>query len=389
MPRKTSNEQCTDERDSGGRTDALSRRSWLKLSGIAVTGTLFGSGVAAAHDTETPSSAEGTSVDAEDEAGADGSATTESGSANADGANLGGGEGYPNTVPQSAADYTAGSFSELESALGDAAEGQTVYVTGEISVDSTLTVPSGVSLASNRGIDGAQSGAITTDEEITMLEVEGDSRITGIRIGGPNSEYQEWDGYPAGAGIVSNGSGVEVDNCEIHGFAYAGVNGSNDEHVHHCDIHNNPQDGLGYGVDCTGGDQTIEYCTFNYNRHSVASSGSGSYTVRNNHFGPETVDHVIDVHPPGGETIIIENNTVEATEHVQDGGETEAVYIRGDVGEEGVIRNNWFYGSDPSDGGDPGEAVRTALSSWDEANVTLENNAYGSGEPNGDAGAPR
>ncbi|MDS0295235.1 right-handed parallel beta-helix repeat-containing protein [Halogeometricum luteum] len=319
----------------------------------------------------------------------DASDDSESSDGDTGGANLGGGEGYPNTVSESEADYTAGSLSELESALGDAAEGQTVYVTGEIGVDSTITVPQGVTLASDRGIDGAEGGVLVADGEIEMLEVDGDSRITGLRLDGPMSTYESWDGYPAGAGIVSNGSGVEVDNCEIYGFAYAGVNGSNDEYVHHCDIHNNPQDGLGYGVDCTGGDQTIEYCTFNYNRHSVASSGSGSYTVRNNHFGPETVDHVIDVHPPGGETIIIENNTVEATEHVQDGGETEAVYIRGDVAQEGVIRNNWFYGSEPSDGGDPGEAVRTALSSWDEANVTLENNAYGSSEPSGDIGAPR
>ena len=305
------------------------------------------------------------------------------------GANLGGGEGYPNTVAESEADYTAGSLSELESALGDAAEGQVVYVTGEIAVGSTLTVPSGVTLASDRGIDGSDGGVLVADGEIELLEADGDNRITGLRLDGPMSTYESWDGYPAGAGIVSNGSGVEVDNCEIYGFAYAAVNGSHDEYVHHCDIHNNPQDGLGYGVDCTGGDQTIEYCTFNYNRHSIASSGEGSYTVRNNHFGADTVDHVIDVHPPGGETIIIENNTVEATEHVQDGGETEAVYIRGDVDEEGIIRNNWFYGSEPSEGGDPGEAVRTALSSWDEANVTLENNAYGSSEPSGDIGAPR
>jgi len=308
---------------------------------------------------------------------------------------IGGGEDYSNTVPPSEADVTVRTKSEFTSALGSASAGDVVYVPGDATIDlgsTEVTLPQGITLASDRGIDGSAGGLIRTgDHPWPMMEVENDVRVTGIRIGGAYNSYTEYIEDKIGIGLEIYGEGVEVDNCELFGFAYAAVRARNDTHVHHNYIHHNPMDGLGYGVACNDGHPIIEYNYMNYNRHSVASSGNGGYTCAYNHFGPDTIDHVIDVHRPGGTAIEIHHNTVEATTQVQNSETPEAVAIRGTPDDAATIQKNWFYSDDQPkaspEGWDGSAITQVHTSDWE--NVQFSGNHYGSDEPAADIGHPR
>lgn len=304
---------------------------------------------------------------------------------------LGGGEGYANTVPVGDADYTVSSTSELENALGSASSGDVVYLVDDVSASSTLTLPRGVTLASDRGINGSPGSKLRTNKEIPLLRVQGNNRITGLVIQGPMTEYESWDGYPAGWGIETEGSGVEIDNVEGFGFAYSAVRCGADTHVHHCNLHDNPQEGLGYGVDVSGGHPVIEYCKFDGNRHSVAAgSGDRGYTLENTWIGPKSYGHPIDHHgPQSGSEVVIRNVTVEATEDVT--GDTKSVSMRDDDMGRLLIENCWFYLPKPdldSNGGN-GTCLKVQPGTIAASNTTMRNNHYDSSEPDANIGHPR
>ncbi|MFW6003795.1 MAG: hypothetical protein ACOCPT_05185, partial [Halanaeroarchaeum sp.] len=85
---------------------------------------------------------------------------------------VGGGQGYDNLVGRGDADTVVSSKTDLESALSDASSGDVVYLAGDASIDMGTTdvvVPSGVTLASNRGIDDAPGGHLYTDEETKSI----------------------------------------------------------------------------------------------------------------------------------------------------------------------------------------------------------------------------
>jgi hypothetical protein len=308
---------------------------------------------------------------------------------------IGGGEGYKNTVDPSEADVTVGTAEELEGALDSASAGDVVYVDGDATIElggRKLTLPRGITLASNRGIDGAPGGQIRTDKHPwPMLTVRDDVRVTGVRISGAYYSYVQYTDGKIGIGLDVRGEGVEIDNAEIFGFSYAAVRARNDTHVHHSHIHHNPMGGLGYGVSCENGHPVIEYNYMNYNRHSVASSGDGGYTCAYNHFGPKTIGHVIDVHRPGGTTIDIHHNTVEADTKVQNSETVPAVAVRGVPDDAATIQKNWFYNDNQPkatpDGWDDSAITQVHTSDWN--NVQFSDNYYGSDEPAGDLGHPR
>jgi len=325
------------------------------------------------------------------------------------GAVLGGGEGYADTVPVSDADYTVDSLSDLKTALSRAGSGDVVYLTSDVNLSERVTIPNGVTLASDRGINGSSGKRIHTDREFRMIDVKSNARITGIEFEGPNERLYNWEsrntepsrGYPAGWALNITGSDVEIDNCELAQFAYAGVETKGySPHIHHCFMHHNQVDGLGYGVSISGGHPTIEYCKFNYNRHSVATaSGNGGFTIENCWFGPDSLQHVIDHHGPGSSTeMVIRNSTVEATHNVDNpnywdpGTPSEALRVRGDgTARRTLIENNWFYhSSKPSPTGDDGEAIYLyGGGDWSDKNATLRNNHFGSDEPDQSIGHPR
>lgn len=322
--------------------------------------------------------------------------STESSSGGDDTA-IGGGDGYSNVVHESEATEVVSSLSQLRNALGSASSGDVVYVDGGADIDvgeNQLTVPSGVTLASDRGIDGAKGGQLSTDgHPWGMLQLQSNVRVTGLRIVGPRWDWVD-ETETTELGIDASGSGVEVDNIEGCGWGYAVVRTSGDTHVHHSHLHHCSRMGHGYGVATEGSDYPIiEYNHFEHNRHSVQGNGGG-YEIRFNIVDGPGISHVFDQHRPGGTTMKIHHNTVRVVEDAggrSGGGNVPAVAIRGVPSDVADIHNNWFYNgkqprSSPSDWTDEA-IIQVHTSSWQ--NVEFDNNHYGSSEPSSDVGHPR
>ncbi|QPV63757.1 right-handed parallel beta-helix repeat-containing protein [Halosimplex litoreum] len=308
---------------------------------------------------------------------------------------LGGGKGYPDTVPKSAATTVVSDVGGLERALNGASSGDVVYVDPSATIavgKRELTVPSGVTLASNRGVDGAKGGEIRADEVYGEgpLHTGNQVRITGLRVTAPNDEYIEYR-RPVHSGVVVEGKGCEIDNVEIAGFTYSAVKLLHSARVHHSHIHSNPMDGLGYGVLCIGGDSTlVEYNRFNYNRHSVANQGTAGYEVRYNHFGDKAVAYQVGTHRPGGSTLEIHHNTFVPTKHINSGEDPEShVSIRGVPDDVADIHHNWFHNPrQPA----PGRGEESIIQPHSNRfrNVNFDTNHYGEKRPSDDTvGCPR
>jgi hypothetical protein len=271
-----------------------------------------------------------------------------------------------------------------------------VYVDGSADIywgSRRVVIPQGVTLASDRGIDGAAGARIYTDQEVEMFDARADVRVTGLRIKG---KYDDWvdDTSAEGEAIEVNGDGVEVDNCEIWGHAYTGIQqkASGHCHYHHNDIHDCARKGVGYGVGVLDGSALIEWCRFQNNRHSVASIGDVSYEVRYCwNQGREAGAHVFDVHKPGGVEISVHHNTVEATDHVWKSKTVPGVAVRGVPSTGAEIYNNWFYNPDEPlanpDGWSEEGIIQVHVDEW--TSVDFQDNHYGTSEPSTDVGHPR
>ncbi len=310
---------------------------------------------------------------------------------------IGGGAGYPRTVPQSEADYVASTLSELESAFDSASSGDVVYVDPDADIytgTTELVVPGGITLASDRGIDGSDGGLLHTDTSPwSVLEVRNpDVRITGLRLQGRVWDWRENDDN-AGQGIDVQATGVEIDNCELYGFTFAAIRAYTDTHVHHNAIHHNSMDGWGYGVNTVTGHPLIEYNEFWHNRHSISGGGSNGYTARYNHVKfDDALSHVFDMHRSGGRTILIHNNTFEPVTHDWKDKNAPGVAIRGVPDDRADVWNNWFHNpkeprDTPNDWTDEA-IIQVHTDSWQ--NVNYWDNHYGSDqEPAHYIGAPR
>ncbi|MEQ8847644.1 hypothetical protein [Botrimarina sp.] len=317
---------------------------------------------------------------------------------------IGGGQGYDAIV--TSGDHTARTLDELIDVLAAAEPGDVVFVPGDALIDLTariyieklvLEVPAGVTLASDRGaaVDGGgvSEGALFTSDALDtpiMIRALGPGvRITGLRLRGPNTkrylehhkrsrdllgkDYREYYyKFPTSDGIGTSHDRLEVDNCEISGFAHAGVQLSSGEghHVHHCFIHHCQYQGLGYGVCHNRAMSHIERCLFDFNRHSIAGTGrppSGYLAEHNVELG-ESLSHCFDMHGgrdrgdgtnTAGTLIEIRNNTFRPS--------TTPIKVRGVPEEECVVSQNWFLHADS-----PAEAVVA------EEKTEVDNNAYGS-----------
>mgnify|MGYP000563177838 CR=1 FL=1 len=308
---------------------------------------------------------------------------------------MGGGEGYSGTVPESEADVVVSTRGELESALNGASSGDVVYVDPGASIDvpdRELTIPSGVTLASDRGIDGSDGGEIRADEVYGEgpLQTGDDVRVTGLQISGPITEYVEYR-RPVHSGVTVKGTGCEIDNVEISGFSYGGVKLQEAAYVHHSHVHTNAMGGLGYGIVCNqeGGDTLIEYNEFNLNRHSVANRGYAGYEVRYNHFGEDAIAYQVGTHRPGATTLQIHHNTFVPTLHLNSGEDPEShISIRGVPDDVADIHHNWFYNPREPD---PGRGRESIIQPHVESftNLDYRNNHYGTDEPaDDDIGCP-
>ena len=299
---------------------------------------------------------------------------------------IGGGAGYRAVVAPGKADLEARDLESLVAALGQAESGQVVRIPGDTVIDMTsliyieklaFEVPAGVTLAGDRGIDGAEGALLTSDALDTpvMLRAQGDGvRITGLRIRGPNAKRyldhhrrafgkggegrKYYYRFPTSNGILSEHDGLEVDNCEISAFGHSGIllKGGDGHRIHHNYIHHCQYNGLGYGVCLDLADALIERNLFDWNRHSIAGTGrpGTSYTARHNVELGESLSHCFDMHGGrdrkdgtdiAGTRIVIENNTFRARQ--------PAVAIRGVPEDRCEVFHNWILHHDG-----PEKAVR-------------------------------
>ena len=104
------------------------------------------------------------------------------GAAASPGRSLGGGEGYAETVAFTGSSVTC--LDELLEALSAAKSGDIVHIAGDATIECTervyieqlvLELPGGVTLASDRGIEGAPGGLIRSDTFATRPLI----RVTG------------------------------------------------------------------------------------------------------------------------------------------------------------------------------------------------------------------
>ena len=299
---------------------------------------------------------------------------------------------------------------ELFDAVFAVSSGDTVYVAGDAEIDltgaRTLPVPNGVTLASDRGYDGAPGGLLSVDDYDGnyKLYLGPDATFTGLRLRGPHLEYfnprdhgecrddGEVDWYCRDVyGLEAKDAAVS--NSELFGWTVA-LSAGGETRVHHNAIHHNPYESLGYGV-YTGDAPLIEYNYFDYNRHSIAASYTTSYEARYNVVGPNWVGHQFDVHGAGndghlggqaGVAVRIHHNTFQATSDLEaktrnPGGDQFAVAIRGRPAEGAWIERNWFYHVG---------RISAVSQPGGDGNVHVADNHYGTDEPAScDVGAPR
>ena len=295
---------------------------------------------------------------------------------------IGGGMGYSQIF--TTGDYIVTNAEELYQAMRYAEPGEVIFIPGGTVIDMTghiyfrqigYNVRPGVTLASDRGYvnpDGTVStGALlrNTSTAGTVFTLMEGARITGLVLEGPTKEnhiphhtrafsdpgygsnYYYKSTYVRTNGIHVGGNNAQIDNCELAGFGHAAINVARevtDLWVHHCYIHHNQAQGLGYGV--AHGDSSeslVEYCLFNYNRHSIAATGAGKtgYIARFNVEMGESLGHCFDIHGGAdrgeasnhaGDYCEMYNNTFLAEDH--------PYWLRGVPSEYQLFyRNNCLY----------------------------------------------
>lgn len=357
---------------------------------------------------------------------------------------IGGGIEYNNDVTRSDGDYYVDSKSGLKSALDSAGSGDVIWVENYATIDLTgeksLSLESGATLASARGIDGQRGALLHVDQgmnggELFKCANESGIRFTGLQFRGPHPYYFCPDGaepyddeYVAELATCiwnySNDSGytAEIDNCHLWGWSEraiaAGANSyENSIHVHHCSIHHNAIEHLGYGIDLNNGpNHLIEYNYFEMNRHCICGFGqpTNGYEARYNYIGggEETVDHPFDMHCQAsngsyghnaGGTIYIHHNTFEpermistssseCDNYTRDGSPETMIQIGDEPADRCDIDNNWFMRKPKapydSTGGNGYAYNQSHVDSW--SSMYVSDNVYDQlSEPSKSVGHPR
>jgi hypothetical protein len=269
---------------------------------------------------------------------------------------IGGGNGYSRIItgtdPQ--VTFVVSEKDELLTALNSSKAGETVFVTRAAVIDMTgtpsLIIPEGVTLASDRGLDGSAGALIKRTANLNgkyeepMFIIGGDNvRITGLRLEGEQypQDYGNKDGetfqryYLVGI-FAGNVKAFEADNCELYGWAWSSVSlrQCDAAYIHHNYIHHNQARGEGYGVNLYGGNALIEANLFDYNRHDVTGAGmrGEQYEARyNRHLGHGDAIGAAnyDVHQDEETGTGLAGNLFKIHHNTVDGGVIAMVQVRG------------------------------------------------------------
>jgi hypothetical protein len=301
---------------------------------------------------------------------------------------IGGGAGYSNII--TSGDYAVGSREEFLAVLSilsgmseGARTGKIIYIEESANIDMgggtygtlSLSVPSGITIASNRGWNGSSGGRIYWSMPATpprfkhFLVVGNNVTFNGIRLQGPDGRIGTSGSDPLIDGIHSSGkTGLVVENCEIYDWPYAGIayysdrlpglGSSSKAYIHHNYIHHCRRAGLGYGIQVAASSALIEANIFDYCRHAIAGERGypvSNYEARFNIVEPHITNSMFDMHGgnddpswgfdggpdprvPAGGTILIHHNTFKSSTQI-------AVGIRGVPTNVCMVYNNWTYWS--------------------------------------------
>ncbi len=329
---------------------------------------------------------------------------------------IGGGEGYTKIV--TSGDYTVKngtSVSELLAIIGSARAGEVVFLEGDVVISGTdlqyIRPGNGVTIASDRGHNGSLGALLINPvnqdySQYEMFNVTGnDVRITGLRLEGLEHDdgFTNWEPHWKGMtiGIRSRGDRLEVDNCEIYGWQWAGINlwkGAN-HNIHHNNIHHNWRYGFGYGVAIHYASAIIEYNYLNYHSHSISGDGmlawlpeypvDCEFIARHNVQGNYTTHHSFDMHgfnnethkyedgQPAGKKMTIHNNTFQ-NEHIPWYNSLPTispdVKIRGKSTSLSKVYQNWSV-IHPNES----MAVESTIADPNDDNLEVFDNIYGDG----------
>jgi hypothetical protein len=216
----------------------------------------------------------------------------------------GGGKGYSDIILSS--NVSIVNFSEninqFIGALQVATSGNIIYINETANINLTgyynISIPAGVTLASNRGSGGSAGGRIfrmysgdsTTLKEYTLF-ANNNVRITGLRLEGNQREFVDYGTDKHLVGVHTQGTtGIVIDNNEMSGWSSAAIqfqsNGFGYDHymnqpynnvtnntVKFNYLHHNQGAGYGYGVAADAGFTDVYGNVFDYIKHAVVSSG--------------------------------------------------------------------------------------------------------------------
>ncbi|MGI6609479.1 MAG: hypothetical protein ACOX4G_03080 [Limnochordia bacterium] len=281
--------------------------------------------------------------------------------ANPTGEPLGGGTGYTRLVH--GGEYEVQDREGFLAALKRARPGEIIYLLPQAEIDLTglenVEMPQGVTIAGNRGDAGSPGPLIYSTQLKTypLFNVGGPGvRVTGIRLRGPSPQT------PDSIAMRIMANDVEVDNCEIFNWSYAGVAilRAQNAYIHHNFIHDVRRPGLGYPVVVDDGTALVEANIFDYYRHAIAATGTKGtgYEARYNLVRESAISHAFDMHGgtdycprrttctdqdvlTAGAYVDIHHNTFLITSY-------EAIRIRGVPSEYVDIHHNWFIDPNPT-----------------------------------------
>jgi PKD repeat protein len=299
---------------------------------------------------------------------------------------IGGGTGYSRIITESdtRVKYVVSTKDQLIAALKSAKSGEVVFVKGSAVIDMTGTpntvIPAGVIVASDRGSGGSLGALIkytynNNGRYGTALFVVGGNtvRVTGLRLEGemlPQDGTGNGEANYLAAISVRNKAGLEVDNCEIRGWAWSCVTtaDSTGTNIHHNYMHHNQARGEGYGADIYGGDMLVEANIFNYNRHDIAAGGypGERYEARYNIVrgdGHPIGSHHFDVHGCN-------------PYNYADDSDTSPLFIAGDLYR---IHHNTF---------EPGQQAPIGIRSRPVTGAYIYNNVFKSASTDTSGGVP-
>ncbi|MBN1418093.1 MAG: right-handed parallel beta-helix repeat-containing protein [Planctomycetes bacterium] len=271
--------------------------------------------------------------------------------ANPTGDPIGGGPGYRDV--RTGGDLAVRTAEAFLAALRTARAGQVIFIPDGAEIDLTgsvgVAIPGGVTIAGTRGHAGSDGARILTRRKATypLFATAGDGvRITGLRLEGPTAGREQ---IPELAClIVTTHHGLEIDNCEVYNWNYAGIagrRGASRLRVHHASIHHCQIQGLGYGVTLDACDARIIANRFDWCRHHIAATGRPgcAYEAAYNLVLPHANGHAFDMHGGrdrgdgtdiAGDWMEIHHNTFQSPQ--------AAVVIRGVPSQGAAIHHNWF-----------------------------------------------